>query len=131
MKIEAWLFAYIAIFMAVVSPVYWFMSHEIIGTVALLLTTAFAGMLTVYLFIQVRKMDARLEDRKDAEIAEGAGELGFFPPHSIWPFWAAVAASVALLGPVFGWWLTILGFALGFWALAGWTYQYYRGEYQH
>ena len=76
-------------------------------------------------------MDPRPEDRKDGEIIDGVGELGFFPPASMWPFWCALVVTVMALGPVFGWWLTILGGAIGIWAVTGWCYQYYRGHYQH
>ncbi len=131
MKAERWIFTLIALFFVVVAPIYWFMSGEIIGTVALLLTLAFCGMLAVYLTIQSRKIDPRPEDRKDAEIGEGAGELGFFPGRSIWPFWTALTVTVMALGPVFGWWLTLLGAGVGVWALTGWVYQYYRDDYQH
>ncbi|MDQ7991298.1 MAG: cytochrome c oxidase subunit 4 [Propionicimonas sp.] len=131
MKAETWIFAALAVFMAVVAPIYWLMSHEVIGSVALALTFAFIATLTVYLWIQSRKMDPRLEDRKDAEIVEGAGELGFFPPASIWPFWTALVVTIMALGPVFGWWLTILGAAFGVLAVTGWCYEYYRGDYQH
>lgn len=131
MRQEGWTLGFIAIFMAIVAPIYWLMSGEVIGTVALTLTFGFAAMITVYLFIQARKMDPRPEDRKDGEIIEGAGELGFFPPASMWPFWCALVVTVIALGPVFGWWLSILGGAAGIWAVAGWCYEYYRGDYQH
>lgn len=131
MKAERMLFASITVFFVVVAPIYWFLSGEIIGTVALLLTIAFCAMLAVYFTIQSRKIDLRPEDRKDAEIVEGAGEVGFFPSTSIWPFWTALAVTVMALGPVFGWWLTLLGMGIGVWALAGWVYQYYRDDYQH
>lgn len=131
MKAERMIFVLITVFFVVVAPVYWFMSGEIIGTVALLLTVAFCAMLAVYFTIQSRKIDLRPEDRKDAEIIEGAGEVGFFPSTSIWPFWTALTVTVMSLGPVFGWWLTLLGVGMGVWALSGWVYQYYRGEYQH
>ncbi len=131
MKAERLIFGVILLFFAVVAPVYWFTSHEIIGTVALLLTVAFSGMLTVFFTIQSRKIDPRPEDRKDAEIIEGAGEVGFFPSKSIWPFWCALTVMLMALGPVFGWWLTLIGVGVGIWAVAGWTYQYYRHEYQH
>ena len=88
-------------------------------------------IIAAYLFITSRNMEPRPEDRKDGEIVEGAGELGFFPPSSIWPFWTALTVSVAALGPVFGWWLTILGLGAGIWALTGWMFEFYRGEYQH
>ncbi len=48
MKAERWIFVFVAAFFVVVVPIYWFMSHEIIGTVALLLTVAFCGMLAVF-----------------------------------------------------------------------------------
>ena len=131
MKQEGWILGIIAIFMAIVSPIYWFMSHEIIGTVALIMSVLLFVMIAVYMFNLARKMDARLEDRKDAEIAEGAGAMGFFPPKSIWPFWVALTVQLMALGPVFGWWITILAVCLGIWALSGWVFEYYRGDYQH
>lgn len=36
------------IFFAIVTPIYWFVSYEIIGTVALLLTTLTLGMIGGY-----------------------------------------------------------------------------------
>lgn len=131
MKAERWIFVLIALFFLAVAPIYWFMSREIVGTVALLLTLAFFAMVGAYLWIQSRKIDPRPEDRKDAEIFEGAGEVGFFPSSSIWPFWTALTVTIMALGPVFGWWLTLLGIGMGIWALTGWTYQYYRDEYSH
>ena len=131
MKAERWMFVALAVFFMVTVPVYWFMSREIIGTFALLLTLVFCAMLAVYFTIQSRKIDPRPEDRKDGEIIEGAGEIGFFPSASIWPFWSAVTLTIMALGPVFGWWLTILGGAMGVWAVTGWCYQYYRADYQH
>ena len=62
---------------------------------------------------------------------QGAGQLGFFPPTSIWPFWCALVLAVMLLGPVFGWWISILAVCLGIWALSGWVFEFYRGDYQH
>jgi amino acid transporter len=131
MKVEGWMFAAIAIFLAVVAPIYWFMSHEIIGTVAQVMALLLFSMVAVYLFTMARKMDARLEDRKDAEIIEGAGTLGFFPPKSIWPFWLAITVQMLALGPVFGWWISILAVCLGIWSLSGWVFEFYRGDYQH
>ena len=41
-----------------------------------------------------RRIDPRPEDRQDAEIADGAGEIGFFSPGSYWPFGLALSAAV-------------------------------------
>ena len=131
MKAERFIFAVVGAFYVIVVPIYWFLSYEIIGTVALLLTLAFFAMLSVFFTVQSNKIDARPEDRKDGEIIEGAGEVGFFPSTSIWPFWAALTVTLMALGPVFGWWLTILGVGMGIWSVTGWCYQFYRNDYQH
>jgi hypothetical protein len=77
-------------------------------------------------------MDPRPEDRKDAEIADGAGELGFFPPYSWWPLWCGATLAVCVFGIAAGaWWMFIIGCALGALALSGWIFEYYRGEHAH
>jgi hypothetical protein len=76
-------------------------------------------------------MEPRPEDRKEAEIAEGAGELGFFPPYSWWPLWCALALAMIVLGVVIGWWLVIIGGVFGVLALQGLIFEYYRGEHAH
>ncbi|WP_232821992.1 cytochrome c oxidase subunit 4 [Desertihabitans aurantiacus] len=131
MLAELRIFVVLVLFFLVVTPVYWVMSHEVTGSVALVLTFMLSAMLTLYLLINAVRYDARPEDRRQADIVEGAGELGFFPPRSAWPVTCAVMLAMTLLGPVFGWWLTILGTGLGLWAIAGWVYQYYRGDYAH
>jgi hypothetical protein len=50
-------------------------------------------------------------DNNEGEIADLAGELGFFAPHSWWPLPLALSACAMGLGLVLGWWLTII--ALG------------------
>lgn len=131
MKAEAWIFWVLVAFFAIVTPAYWFIAYEVIGLVALGLTGALSLMIAVFLSITARKIDARPEDLKTAEVADGAGTVGFFPPRSIWPFWVALTLAVMVLGPIFGWWLTILGAGMGIWSLSGWIYEYYRGEYAH
>ena len=93
-----------------VSPAYWFITGDWTGTSALTMTTLLAGMVTLYLGFHATKMDPRPEDRKDAEIADGAGELGFFPPYSWWPLWCGATLAVCVFGVAFGaWWLFIIG----------------------
>lgn len=74
----------------------WLYGLEWIGAVALVLATAMAFMLGVYLDFTERRMDVVPEDWEEAEIEDGAGVLGFFSPSSIWPF--AMAGSVFFLG---------------------------------
>ena len=137
MKVESRLFLFLVIFFGVVSLGYAGVTYlldghvEVIGTTVFLLTFLMAAMISAYLHLVGRGIDLRPEDNKDGEIIDGAGTLGFFPPSSIWPFWAAVVTSVMLLGPVFGWWITVLGACAGIWAVSGWCYEYYVGEYRH
>lgn len=131
MKVERWVFGGLAIFLLVVTPIYWFAAHEVVGLFVLGLAGLMAIMIFGYVMAVGRRIDARPEDDKQAEVVDGAGQLGFFPPTSIWPFFTALAAAVMCLGGPFGWWLTVLGIAIGIWAASGWAYQYYRGEYAH
>ncbi len=138
MKIEAWIFGVTTVFLVLVSPAYWFITDagnsgaDWTGTSALVMTTLLCAMVTMYLWFHANKMDARPEDRKDGEIAEGAGELGFFPPYSWWPFWCALTlATIVFAVAMLAWWLFIIGCVLGALALCGWIFEYYRGEYAH
>ena len=132
MKAETWLFAGCTIFFVFVAPAYWFITEEPTGTTALVMTLLLTSLITFYLGFHARRMDPRPEDRKDAEIADGAGELGFFPPYSWWPLWCALTLSVCVYGIAMGaWWLFVIGVALGALALCGWIFEYYRGEHAH
>ena len=131
MKVEAWIFGILTLFIVVVTPIYWYMSKDPTGTSALTMTFFLALLVTFYLGVTGRRMDARPEDRKEAEIVEGAGELGFFPPYSVWPLACALSLVVCVLGVVFGWWLLIIGVGVGAVALSGFVFEYYKGEHVH
>ena len=131
MKMETWTMGICALFFALVTPIYWIMSEDPTGTSALVMTTLLASLVAFYLGVVARQIDDRPEDRKEAEIAEGAGELGFFPPYSWWPLYAASALAVVVLGVVIGWWLVIIGVGLGALALVGFVFEYYRGFHAH
>ncbi len=131
MKIEAWVFGFLTVFFVIVTPIYWYVSEDPTGTSALVMATGLAALVAFYLGFHGRKMDPRPEDLKEAEIVEGAGELGFFPPYSWWPLWCALTLTVCVLGVVFAWWLFIIGAAVGGMALTGWVFEYYRGEHAH
>ena len=132
MKSERWIFGFLGIYFGVVAPVYWLMSGEIAGTLALAFSGLLGALIAGYLHIQARNFDPRPEDRKDGEVYEAAGELGFFAPKSIWPFWAAVVVAVIFLGPALQQaWITLLGLGMGIWATSGWVLEFYRGAYKH
>jgi hypothetical protein len=127
MKVEGALFAFLALFFGVVTAVYWLLSRDPTGTACLALTGGLCFIIGYYLLFTARRMDARPEDRPDGEIAEGAGEVGFFAPHSWWPIAAAAAFLTVGSGLVFGPFLMAIGFfALGI-AAIGFTFEYYVG----
>jgi hypothetical protein len=131
MRAEAWIFAICTVFFLLVAPAYWFISGDPTGTSALTMTFLLTLLVTLYLGVHASKMEPRPEDRHDAEIADGAGELGFFPPYSWWPLWCGACLAVMVLGVVIGWWLFIIGVMLGAVALSGWIFEYYRGVHAH
>ena len=131
MKAEAWVFGSVSTFFIHRGPGYWLSSNDPTGTAALIMTALLASLVTFYLAFHAKKMDARPEDRKEAEVVEGAGELGFFPPYSWWPLWCASSLAVCVLGTVFGWWLLLIGIGFGSMALVGWVFEFYRGEHAH
>jgi cytochrome c oxidase subunit IV len=132
MKAEAWIFAICTVFFLLVAPAYWFITYDWTGTSALTMTFLLTLLVTFYLGFHASRMEPRPEDRKDAEIADGAGELGFFPPYSWWPLWCAATLGLIVFGTAMAaWWLLIIGFGLGALALCGWIYEYYVGEHAH
>jgi hypothetical protein len=132
MKSETWIFGICTIFFAVVAPAYWFISGDHTGTTALVMTFLLVALITFYLGFHARRMEPRPEDRKEGEIAEGAGELGFFPPFSWWPLWAAATLALAVYGLAYSaWWLFAIAVGFGSIALSGWIFEYYRGDHAH
>jgi hypothetical protein len=128
-KVEALIFNIIALFCVIASVVYGVWSREPIGTTALLLSGGLTGLIGGFFWFVSRRIDARPEDRKDADIAEGAGELGFFPPASYWPF--ALALSAALMGLALAFfysWLILLAGAALLITIGGLLFEFYVGQ---
>ncbi len=127
MRVEAVLFGVYVVFLLVVAAVYWLLSQDPTGTTALVMSGGLAFIVAYYLWFTSRRMEARPEDRGDAEISEGAGEVGFFSPHSWWPIYSAGAFSVTGLGLIFGPWLFLIGFVLVIITASGFLFEYYVG----
>ena len=103
---------------------------EVVGTTALVLSGGLALIMGSYFAFVARRIDARPEDRSDADIAEGAGELGFFSPGSYWPVTLASSAAITGLGLAFvEWWLVALGIVAVLFSVGGLLFEYYtRGH---
>jgi len=129
-KVESLIFGIIAFFCVAAAVVYGLWAKEPIGTTALVLSAGLTGLIGGFFWFVSRRIDARPEDRKDADIAEGAGELGFFSPGSYWPIGIALAATVAGLGLAFSeYWLLAGGLVGVLFAVGGLLFEYYtRGH---
>ncbi|GGQ52735.1 cytochrome c oxidase subunit 4 [Couchioplanes azureus] len=133
MKTEYKIFAGVSVFLFGAAAVYGLYTNgvgqtEWVGTVALILSGLLCAMCGGFFWFVARRIDLRPEDREDGEIAEGAGEIGFFSPGSYWPFGLALAASVAAMGLVFWmWWLLLLGLVMVIFAACGLLFEYYSG----
>jgi hypothetical protein len=133
-KIEARVFLIIAFFCFIVAAIYgYWTSHddghvEFVGVTSLVLSGGLLGLSGSFFWFVARRIDARPEDRNDAEIAEGAGELGFFSPGSYWPVGIAASATVVGAGLAFAQlWLVGTGVLLMLFMIGGLLFEYYIG----
>ncbi|MGH2929650.1 MAG: cytochrome c oxidase subunit 4 [Solirubrobacteraceae bacterium] len=134
MKVEARLFLGVAVFLWLSAIAYGIWSDqksgyvEPAGLVALILSGGLMGICGSFFWFVSRRIDLRPEDREDAEIAEGAGELGFFSPGSYWPVGIAAASAVTGAGlAFFEIWLVIVGVCLILFTVGGLLFEYYVG----
>ena len=127
MKIEGFLFGFLALFFFGSAVAYWLVSRDDTGFTLLLLSAGMTFIIGYYVLFTAARMDARPEDREDAEIAEGAGEVGFFAPHSWWPISLAASFTITTMGLVFGPFLIIIGVFALLISLTGLLFEYYVG----
>ena len=148
MKIEARLFEIIAAFFLVAAGLYGWLTatdakiakewtgttggEEWAGTTALALTAGLAFIIATFVRFVARRLETRPEDYEGAEISDGAGELGFFSPHSWWPILLALSGSVAATGIAL-WlpWLIVAGVVFILASAAGLVFEYYIGPEKH
>ncbi|GFG84676.1 cytochrome c oxidase subunit 4 [Mycolicibacter algericus] len=139
MRIESRLFEFVATFFVVVGVVYAALTSlfatggvEWAGSTALILTGVMALIVATFFRFVARRLDTRPEDYEAAEISDGAGELGFFSPHSWWPILIALSGSVAAVGIAL-WlpWLITAGVVLVISSVAGLVFEYYIGPEKH
>ena len=130
-KLEGYFFGFIAVFLVISDIVYWFMSHDPTGTTCIALAACLGALAGGYLYYTARRTGPRPEDRDDAEIHEGSGEIGHFSPGSPWPIAMAFSANAFVLGLIFGIWICFIA-AFGFlYSVTGLLFEHYRGNNLH
>jgi hypothetical protein len=139
MRIEARLFEILtgvfilaAVVYGVLTAVFAKGGIEWAGLTGLALTAGLTLIIGTFFRFVARRLDTRPEDYEDADIADGAGELGFFSPHSWWPILIALSFSTAAVGAAL-WlpWLIAAGIAFVLASVSGFVFEYYIGPEKH
>ena len=129
MKASWKLFGGLSVFYVIMTVIYWQIGGEEVGIAGMLLSACLAGMVGFYVWFTQKRIGVTLpEDNLTAEIADGAGELGFYSPHSWWPLPVAVSACVFALGLIIGWWLSLIGLGALIISIIGMVTEYEKPE---
>jgi len=129
MKASWKLFGGLSVFYVLMTVIYWQVGGEPVGVSGMLLSACLAGMVGFYVWFTQKRIGVTLpEDNLTAEISDGAGELGFYSPHSWWPLPVAMSACVFALGLVIGWWLSLIGLGALVISIIGMVTEYEKPE---
>jgi hypothetical protein len=107
MRVESRVFEIVAVFFFLAGIVYAVLTGEPVGIAGLFLTGGLGLIIGTYFRFVARRLEQRPEDNPEAEIADGAGEVGFFSPGSYWPIGLAAAAAVVAVSLAF-WYIPML-----------------------
>ncbi|MEV6290927.1 cytochrome c oxidase subunit 4 [Streptomyces sp. NPDC051896] len=124
MKAEAMLFGGVAGFFGGSAALYGVWSKDETGTVVLVVACAMAALVAFFCLIQYRRRGTRAQDRTEAEVADGAGPVAFFPDESLFPIVTALGFALTATGVVFGLWLFLIGLGVLARGVFGMVYQY-------
>jgi hypothetical protein len=125
MKANWQLFVGLSAFYVLMTVVYWYVGGEAVGITGMLLAACLAGMVGFYVWFTQKRIGTLMpSDNLTAEISDGAGELGFYSPHSWWPLPVALAATAMGMGLIIGWWLTLIAVTALFLGIIGWVTEY-------
>jgi Cytochrome c oxidase subunit IV. len=91
MKVESRIFEIITAFFFLCAIVYAVLARESVGVAGLFLTGCLSLIIGTYFRFVSRRLESRPEDNPEAEVSDGAGDVGFFSPGSYWPI--AVAGA--------------------------------------
>jgi hypothetical protein len=129
MKASWKLFGGLSVFYVLMTVIYWQVGGEEVGIAGMLLSACLAGMVGFYVWFTQKRIGVTLpEDNLTAEISDGAGELGFYSPHSWWPLPVALSACVFALGLIIGWWLSLIGLGVLVISIIGMVTEYEKPE---
>jgi hypothetical protein len=121
------LFVGLAFFYVFVAVIYWQVGGEAVGITAIGLSAGLAIIVGFYLWFTDRRLGNVLpEDNQEGEIADSAGEIGFFSPHSWWPLPVALSICAVGTGLIIGWWLVLIAVGVLIISILGLVLEYER-----
>jgi hypothetical protein len=135
MKTEGRIFMLISVFAFLIAVAYGVWTKvgtgavEPVGVVGLILTGGLCLLVgTFFGFISRRLEQPRPEDNPDAEISDGAGDMGFFSPGSYWPVGLAAAGALGALALAF-WeiWMLVIAIVVILFMVGGLVFEYHIG----
>ena len=127
MKTGGVLFVGLAVFYVIVAVIYWQVGGEPVGITAIALSAGLAIIVGFYLWFTARRLGNVLpEDNQQGEIADSAGEIGFFSPHSWWPLPVALSICAVGTGLIIGWWLVLIAVGALIISILGLVLEYER-----
>jgi cytochrome c oxidase subunit IV len=132
MKVESRIFEIITVFFFLAAIAYAVLAREAVGIAGLFLTGGLSLIIGTYFRFVSRRLEERPEDNPEAEVSDGAGDVGFFSPGSYWPI--GVAACAALVGVALAFWhvwLLVIAGVLLLIAVAGLVFEYHIHPADH
>lgn len=124
MKVEAMLFGGVAVFFGGAAVLYGWWSRDPAGTAALVIAFLMGAVVCFFCAVQYRRKGRRPQDRSDAEVADAAGPVEFFPAKSPWPLITALGFAITCTGVVYGLWLFLIGAGVLARGVLGMVFQY-------
>jgi len=132
MKVESRIFEIVTVAIFVMGIVYAVLAQEPVGIAGLFLTGGLTLIIGTYFRFVSRRLEERPEDNPEAEVSDGAGDVGFFSPGSYWPL--AVAACAALVGislAFFYIWALVIAGTMLLMAVGGLVFEYHIRPAEH
>ena len=132
MKVESRIFEIVTVAIFVMGIVYAVLAQEPVGIAGLFLTGGLTLIIGTYFRFVSRRLEERPEDNPEADVSDGAGDVGFFSPGSYWPL--AVAACAALVGislAFFYIWALVIAGTMLLMAVGGLVFEYHIRPAEH
>ncbi|MCW2720566.1 cytochrome c oxidase subunit 4 [Pseudonocardia sp.] len=132
MKVESRIFEIITAFFFLCAIVYSVLTHEVVGMAGLFLTGGLSLIIGTYFRFVSRRLEERPEDNPEAEVSDGAGDVGFFSPGSYWPITLAGSAALVAISLAFFYvWSLVIAGVLLLISVGGLVFEYHLRPSDH